>query len=277
VANLNLPPSKGQIVYPQKPQGAASFQFNITPGSKGSETMDFTPSGVVVTNPYNYYIYFPGANQWVAPRAYNFIFGYAPVPANITWDTTKDPLGNAQVENPALIANGIATNDVSQYSGGSTAPVPPTSVFTGTFALSSGITKGDYYGFAFTDLADNIMDISPAESIYSVTILFQVLMAGWANSAQNLWMTFRVGFASGNTYSTLTLAAGGFVETAPSSGDSVTAYSSVTYSPASPIPVSSLLTGGAAVQGMYVVMDNVVSNYTLPGIAFAIAASVVAG
>jgi len=270
---------QGTIVAPtQQKNPILNFSFAMVPGAIGTELMDFAPSSVVVTNPFNYYIYFPDCNQWVAPRAYNFVFAYSPsAPNTLRWNSTVDPLGNAQVKNPALIANGTATNDVSRYNGGSTAPVPPTSVFTGTFIQPGGITKGDYYGFAFADLAGNITEIAPTASIYSVTILFQVLIAGWVSSAQNLWMTFRVGFAYGTTYSDLTLAAGGFVETGPSSGDSVTAYSSVTYSPASPIPVSSLLAGGGAVQGMYVVMDNVASNSTVPGIAFSIAASVVAG
>ncbi len=277
MANLGLPKSPGQIIYPQKPQGAANFQFNILPGDKGSETMDFIPNGVVVTNPYNYYIYFPGANQWVAPRSYNFVFAYAPVPPGITWDTTKDPLGNVQLPNAALIANAIATTDVSAYNGGSTAPPPATSIYTGTDTQTTGITVGTIYGFDFQDLAGDLTSLQPTFSIYSITIMLQALMAGWANTAQNLWLTFRMGFATGTTYSVLTLAAAAFAITAPGSGDNSSALSTLTYSPASPIPVSSLLAGGIAVEGMFVVLDKAESNYALPGIAFSAAVSVVAG
>lgn len=278
MARFNLPKSPGQIVYPQKPESAQNFQFNITPGAMGSETMDFTPNGVVVTNPYNYYIYFPGANQWVAPRSYNFVFAYAPVPAGIKWDTTKDPLGNAQLPNTNLVASAIATTDVSAYNGGSTAPAPATSIYTAT---ATGVFSpiGSKYGFAFQDLAGDFTVLDPTLSIYSISISLQALITAWANTAQSLEMTFRLGFATGASFSVLTMAAGAFAAAAPAtlSDSTPAAYSNTTYSPVSPIPVSSLLTDGVAVQGVFLIVDKFQSNYADPSIYFAAAVSVVAG
>lgn len=251
MANLGLAKSPGQIIYPQKPQGAANFQFNITPGAQGSETMDFTPSGVVVTNPYNYYIYFPGANQWVAPRAYNFIFAYSPVPPGIKWDTTKDPFGNAQLPNTSLIANAIATTDTNSYSGGSVSPPG----FGASYAFLANKTGIGYnsgiqqFVFPINQGANDSVTIPISLSIYQIQVVISLL--GLSSVASEIAVAVSLGLTDGvNVYPNVMQVLGAYMTF---NGSQALSPVVVTYVP--PQPVSSSLLGITAING--VVLDVV--------------------
>ena len=86
---------------------------------QGEVTVNTPFDGVVVTNPYNYYIYFPDAMQWIPPQWFNFVFQWAPSPlGTVRWDTTKDPFGNKQFQSPNQPATFICSNTLSDYTGG---------------------------------------------------------------------------------------------------------------------------------------------------------------
>lgn len=118
-----IPVGKGQILYSPPNPGPAfgALPFRVGVNQIGQVTCDFNPQGIVVTNPYGFYIYFPDAETW-APEFYgNFIVPYAPSPgAIIRFDSSQDPFGNPQVAGPQIggPASCIITTDLSQYQGG---------------------------------------------------------------------------------------------------------------------------------------------------------------
>lgn len=118
-----IPVGKGQILYSPPDPGPAfgALPFQVQVNQIGQVTCDFNPQGIVVTNPYGFYIYFPDAETW-APEFYgNFIVPYAPSPgAIIRFNSSKDPFGNPQVAGPQIggPASCIITTDLSQYTGG---------------------------------------------------------------------------------------------------------------------------------------------------------------
>ena len=146
-----IPVGKGQVIYsPPNPAPAfGALPFQVSVNQIGQVTCDFNPQGVIVTNPYGFYIYFPDAETW-APEFYgNFAIPYAPYPgAIIRFDSTKDPFGNPQIAGPQIggAASCTITTDLSQYTGGGplgvTSGVPYTDVINMANVAPSYISTG---------------------------------------------------------------------------------------------------------------------------------------
>lgn len=136
-----LPTKGGRVIYSPPNPGIpfASLPFSVPINEIGQIVLDFQPAGIVVTNPYPYYIYFPGPGSW-SPQFYaNYIIPYAPYPgAIIQWDSTKDPYGNPQQAGSQVsgAASCIATNDLTQFSGGGALGVNSAAPYRDTQVLS---------------------------------------------------------------------------------------------------------------------------------------------
>lgn len=136
---------------------------------KGDVTVNTPFDGIVVTNPYNYYIYFPDAMQWVPPRWFNFVFQWAPSPlGTVRWDTTKDPYGNTQFQNPKQQATFICSNTLSDYTGGGAFNVPPLTNTYAAFIQGNSIVPGNTYS-GLLALGLTPTPIPLEASIYQIT------------------------------------------------------------------------------------------------------------
>ena len=153
--------------------------------------------GVVVTNPYNYYIYFPDAQQWVPPRWFNFVFQWAPSPlGTVRWDTTKDPYGNTQFQNENQPATFICSNTLSDYTGGGAFNVPPSTNPYAAALEQLGATSGSNY-FAAINLGASPSPIPVEASIYQITV--SIAFQFTATAAASFGLISSLGLSSGSS------------------------------------------------------------------------------
>lgn len=147
-----------------------------------------------MTNPYNYYIYFPDAMQWVPPRWFNFVFQWAPSPlGTIRWDTTQDPYGNVQFQNKNQPATFICSNTLSDYTGGGAFNIPPNTQTYTTGLIQTSAVSGKNYLMAFNGNAE----IPLTASVYYVGISLSYKIYNSNAAAANFYITASIGLTNG--------------------------------------------------------------------------------
>ena len=119
---------------------SVNILYQVTPGTSGQVTVNVAFDGIVVNNPYGYWIYFPDAGIWAPPRVSNFVFAWSPSPVmTVRWSTKVDPSGNTQAAEPNQTASFVVSNTLPSYAGGGSTAI---TVEAGTVVLNGPVTIG---------------------------------------------------------------------------------------------------------------------------------------